>query len=72
MKFTKPTLQLLTAVGLIIVGCGLLVAGFILAPTGEIHNSVLVAFGEILTFAGSLFGIDYHYRFKTTDHNPPQ
>lgn len=45
------------AVGLVTIGCGLLIAGFILAPQGEIHNSVLVAFGEALTFAGSVFGI---------------
>ena len=45
------------AVGLVAIGCGLLIAGFILAPLGEIHNSVLVAFGEALTFAGSVFGI---------------
>ena len=25
---------------------------------------VLIAFGEILTFVGSLFGIDYHYKYK--------
>lgn len=61
----KLTTQLLSAVSLITVGCGLLVAGFIIAPTGEIHNSILVAFGEILTFAGALFGIDYHYRIKS-------
>lgn len=58
----KPKLQLLCAIGLIGLGSGLLVAGFILPPPGEIHSSVLVAFGEILTFAGALFGIDYHYR----------
>ena len=60
----KPTIQLLAAVLLIIVGCGLLIAGFIVPPPGEIHNSVLIAFGEILTFAGALFGIDYHYKYK--------
>lgn len=38
--------------------------GFWVAPTGEIHNSVLVAYGEISTFAGALFGVDYTYRFK--------
>ena len=32
--------------------------------TGVIDNSVLIAFGEILTFVGSLFGIDYHYKYK--------
>lgn len=59
MKF-----QLVTAVALVAIGAGLLIAGFAIPPSGEIHSSVLVAFGEILTFTGSLFGIDYHYRYK--------
>lgn len=57
-------MELWVAAALTVVGCGLLVAGFVVDPTGEIHNSVLVAFGEILTFVGSLFGIDYHYKSK--------
>lgn len=66
----KPTLQLIAAIFLIVVGCGLLITGFIIPPPGEIHNSVLIAFGEILTFAGALFGIDYHYKYKShTDSN---
>ena len=55
-------LQLYVAVALIAVGASLLIAGFVVRPEGEIHSSVLVAFGETLTFAGSIFGIDYHYR----------
>lgn len=54
--------QLWSAVGMTAVGAGLLIAGFIVAPTGAIHSSVLVAFGETMTFAGALFGIDYKYR----------
>lgn len=65
-KNHKSAIQLCSAIFLITVGSGLLIAGFILPPSGEIHNSVLVAFGEILTFAGALFGIDYHYKYK--DH----
>ncbi len=65
-KNHKSAIQLCSAIFLITVGCGLLIAGFILPPSGEIHNSVLIAFGEILTFAGALFGIDYHYKYK--DH----
>ena len=65
-KNHKSAIQLCSAIFLITVGCGLLIAGFSLPPSGEIHNSVLVAFGEILTFAGALFGIDYHYKYK--DH----
>lgn len=55
-------LQLWAAVAVTFVGCGLLIAGFIVSPTGEIHQSVLIGFGECLTFAGSLLGIDYRYR----------
>lgn len=65
----KPTIQLLAAIALIALGCGLLVAGFILPPPGEIHNSVLIAFGEILTFAGALFGIDYHYKYRSNERD---
>lgn len=60
----SSTLQLGCACALIGVGCGLLISGFIVAPKGEIHSSVLVAFGESMTFAGALFGIDYCYRKK--------
>lgn len=63
-KHTKKDtrLQLKAAVWLIALGCILLIAGFVLPPPGQIHNSVLVAFGETLTFAGALFGIDYKYK----------
>lgn len=57
-------LQFISSLLSICVGCGLLVAGFIVAPTGQIHNSVLIAFGEILTFIGTVTGIDYKHRFK--------
>ncbi|MCM1006230.1 MAG: hypothetical protein NC548_57005 [Lachnospiraceae bacterium] len=56
--------QLISAVGMIALGSGLLIAAFILPPPGEIHSSVLVAFGETLTFAGALFGIDWKYKSK--------
>lgn len=62
----KPTITLLAAIFLIAVGSGLLIAGFCVPPPGEIHNSVLVAFGEILTFAGAVFGMKYHYQYGNT------
>lgn len=60
----KLNIQLLAAMMLVIVGCGLLIAGFVVAPLGVIDSSVLVAFGETSTFAGALFGVDYHYKQK--------
>jgi len=57
-------MQLICAVAMIVLGTGLIIAAFVVPPPGEIHSSVLVAFGETLTFAGSLFGIDYRYKDK--------
>lgn len=61
----KLNIQLAIAVVLVAAGLILLFCGFFTNPQGEIHNSVLVAFGECCTFAGSLVGVDYHYRYKT-------
>lgn len=52
------------AILLVVSGIVLLFSGFWVVPAGEIHNSVLVAFGEISTFAGALFGVDYSYKIK--------
>ena len=65
MKNIDSKAQLFCTVVLIILGASLLIAGFIVPPTGIIDNSVLIAFGEILTFVGSLFGIDYHYKYRS-------
>ena len=40
------------------------VSGMILLFCGQIDNSVLVAYGEVSTFAGALFGVDYRYKCK--------
>ena len=61
----RLTIQLILAVAMAIFGCIMIIAAFIVPPTGEIHPTVLTAFGEILTFAGAVLGIDYNYKFKT-------
>lgn len=68
MEKVKLNIQLAIAVIVFLVGAGLLVAGFIIPPPGEIHDSVLIAFGEACTFSGSLIGIDYRYKFKEYMH----
>lgn len=68
----KLRFQLIVSALLIVVGCGLLIAGFCVPPIGVIDNSILIAFGEILTFVGTIFGIDYSYKYKIfrqTDQN---
>lgn len=60
-------IQLYIAVMLCLSGIILLFLGFWVPPQGEIDSSVLVAFGEVSTFAGALFGVDYKYRDKRSD-----
>ena len=64
MNNFNPNIQLLTAAVLAIGGLVLLFCGVYIAPQGEIHESLLVGFGEVATFAGALFGIDYVYKKK--------
>ena len=60
----KLDLQLIAAFILSLGGLILLFCGVFIDPQGEIHSSLLVAFGETATFAGALFGIDYVYKHK--------
>ena len=62
-------IQLITAAILALVGMVLLFCGMYIDPQGEIHETVLVAYGEVLTFSGSLMGIDYHYKNRHTHDN---
>ena len=63
MKYTQ-LIQLIIAAMLAVGGLALLYCGAWFAPQGEIHETILIAFGEVATFAGSIIGIDYHYKSK--------
>ena len=60
----RANFQLITASVLAIGGLVLLFCGVYIAPRGEIHESILVGFGEVATFSGALMGVDYVYRNK--------
>ncbi len=53
------TAAILSTGGLIMLFCGVFIE-----PDGQIHESLLVGFGEVATFSGALFGIDYVYKQK--------
>ena len=63
-KQNKEFLQVWTAVVMLAVGTLLVIAGFIVPPTGEVHDSVLWFFGECLIYAGSIFGISIYVSGK--------
>ncbi len=60
----RLTIQLITAAILAIGGLVLLFCGVYIAPQGEIHESLLVGFGELATFSGAILGVDYSYRHR--------
>ncbi len=66
----KEVIVYLLAVVTMISGLTLLFTGLFIPPEGEIHGSVLTAFGSVCVFVASLLGISLHYaneldKFKT-------
>ena len=61
---TKEDIQVWTAVGMLIAGVGLSVAGFLAEPLGIIHDSVLWFFAQCLLYAGSIFGVSIYVTGK--------
>lgn len=50
-----------TAVVAFVVGWGLTIAGFILDPQGEVHDSVLWILGQALIYTASVLGIGMYF-----------
>ena len=63
-KVNKNSAQFWLGAIITITGIGLLFLGVLMPPGGEIHPTLLVAFGEVATFAGALMGVDYHYKYR--------
>ena len=69
---SKATLQLVIATLLSLFGILLLGAAFVTAPPGEIHSSILIAYGEVMTFAGALFALPRTLPIAIPPAPPPQ
>lgn len=57
----KEVIIFVLAVVTMLSGLALLFIGLYIPPEGEIHGSVLTAFGSICIFVASLLGISLHY-----------
>ena len=64
---TKESIQHCSAVAMLLGGFALAVAGFIVPPTGQIHESVLGIFAECLIYAGSIFGVTIYIQTKYSE-----
>lgn len=70
LTFKEVIIHMLAVVSML-AGLSLLFTGLFIPPEGEIHGSVLTAFGSICIFVASLLGISLHYenqldKFKST------
>lgn len=60
----NPNLKELTAIVLLTFGIILAFIALVMPPPGEIHDSVLFIFAQILIYCGSIFGIDSYINQK--------
>ena len=60
----RITFQYLTAAAMLLVGVALVIAGFIVSPLGEIHDSVLYFTAQCFIYAGSVFGVSVYVSDK--------
>ena len=65
----NPNLKELTAIVLLTFGIILAFIALMMPPPGEIHDSVLYIFAQILIYCGSIFGIDSYVSKKIKSHN---
>ena len=72
-KLSHQAIQIVAAYVVVLFGLALIALAFFVPPRGSIDPSVLAAFGEILTFAGAILGLDYRYKAKSaTSSGKPQ
>ena len=69
MQQSQHSLKELTAIALLVTGIVMAFIALFLPPPGEIHESVLFIFAQILIYAGSIFGIDAYIRKAVNQHN---
>lgn len=53
----KTKFAIVTAAVAFLVGFGLTIAGFIIPPRGEVHDSVLWILGQTLIYTASVLGV---------------
>lgn len=66
-KEDRTKYQVYSALGMLLAGVALSVAGFLVPPVGEISDSVLWFFAQCLIYAGSIFGVSIYVQSKFTE-----
>ena len=64
----KVSLKEWTAIMLLTAGVAMAFIALLLPPPGEIHDSVLYVFAQILIYSGTVFGLDSYFTKKISNH----
>lgn len=64
VNVTREVVKLVLGVVLALFGMGIIAFSLIVPPAGAIHASVVTTFGTILTWVGTMFGIDSNAKIK--------
>ncbi len=65
----KVSVKEWTAILLLTAGVAMAFIALLLPPPGEIHDSVLYVFAQILIYSGTVFGLDSYFTKKITNHH---
>jgi len=57
----KQKTAYITAIAAFVAGWGLTIAGFIVEPTGQVHDSVLWILGQALVYTASVLGVTMYF-----------
>lgn len=60
----RVNIQYFSAIGMLVAGVALAIAGFIVSPLGEISDSVLWFAAQSMIYAGSVFGVSVYVNDK--------
>lgn len=66
-KPSKENLQFISSLLVLFAGLVLVFISLFIKPMGEIHPSVITAFGMFLSFVGAVWHLDLKYDFKTKE-----
>lgn len=64
VNVAKEWVKLFLGIALAIFGMGIITYSLVVPAVGAIHATVVTTFGTILTFVGTMFGIDSNTKIK--------
>ena len=66
-KKTKDSIAVVSAIFMLLFGCGLSIGSFFIPPSGEISSSVLWVLGQSLIYAASIFGVSMYVKSEINE-----